>query len=67
MDDQERYRLGADARRRILGNAWVDRADADKTAFNTEWQDFITRCAWGEGGPDRISTTARAAFSSSVP
>jgi 4-carboxymuconolactone decarboxylase len=48
MDDQERYRRGADARRRILGNAWVDRADADKNAFNVQWQDFITRCAWGE-------------------
>ena len=48
MDDQERYRRGADARRRILGNVWVDRADADKNAFNAQWQDFITRCAWGE-------------------
>ena len=48
MDDKERYRSGADARRKILGDAWVDRADAGKTAFNAEWQDFITRCAWGE-------------------
>jgi alkylhydroperoxidase/carboxymuconolactone decarboxylase family protein YurZ len=48
MDDNERYRSGADARRKILGAAWVDRADANKTAFNAEWQDFITRCAWGE-------------------
>jgi len=48
MDDNERYRSGADARRKILGHAWVDRSDANKTAFNAEWQDFITRCAWGE-------------------
>ena len=48
MDDNERYRSGADARRKVLGAAWVDRADANKTAFNAEWQDFITRCAWGE-------------------
>jgi 4-carboxymuconolactone decarboxylase len=48
MDDQERYRRGADARRRILGDAWVDRAKADETAFNAEWQDFISRCAWAE-------------------
>src|SRR5262249_2695914 len=36
------------ARRKILGDAWVDRADASKNAFNADWQDFITRCAWGE-------------------
>ena len=48
MDDKERYQSGADARRKILGDAWVDRADAGKTAFTAEWQDFITRCAWGE-------------------
>jgi 4-carboxymuconolactone decarboxylase len=48
MDDEERTRRGAGARRKILGDAWVDRADAGRTAFNAEWQDFITRCAWGE-------------------
>ena len=32
----------------MLGDAWVDRTDASRNAFNTEWQDFITRCAWGE-------------------
>ena len=48
MNDEERYRRGANARRKILGNAWVDRADANRNSFNCEWQDFITRCAWGE-------------------
>ena len=48
MDDKERHRRGADARRKILGSAWVDRADAGRNAFNADWQDFITRCAWGE-------------------
>ena len=48
MDDKERYQRGADARRKVLGNAWVDRSDANKTNFNADWQDFITRCAWGE-------------------
>ena len=48
MDDNERYQRGAAARRKILGNAWVDRADASRNAFNVQWQDFITRCAWGE-------------------
>jgi 4-carboxymuconolactone decarboxylase len=48
MDEQERYREGAKARRKVLGNAWVDRSDADRNAFNADFQDFITRCAWGE-------------------
>ena len=48
MDDKERYERGVAARRRVLGDAWVDRADASRTAFNAEFQDFITRCGWGE-------------------
>ena len=48
MDDKERYERGMARRREVLGDAWVDRANAGKTAFNAEFQDFITRCAWGE-------------------
>jgi len=48
MDDKERYERGMAKRRKVLGNAWVDRANAKKTAFNEEFQDFITRAAWGE-------------------
>jgi 4-carboxymuconolactone decarboxylase len=48
MDDKERYDRGMTKRRKVLGNAWVDRANARKTAFNEEFQDFITRAAWGE-------------------
>jgi len=48
MDDRERYERGMAARRKVLGNAWVDRANARKNAFTEEFQDFITRCAWGE-------------------
>src|SRR5262249_14705652 len=48
MNDEKRYRRGANRRRKILGDAWVDRADANRNSFNAEWQDFITRCAWGE-------------------
>jgi 4-carboxymuconolactone decarboxylase len=35
-------------RRKVLGDAWVDRANARKSAFNTEFQELITRYAWGE-------------------
>lgn len=48
MDDRERYERGMAKRRKVLGNAWVDHANAKKTAFNKEFQDFITRAAWGE-------------------
>ena len=48
MDERERHERGMAQRRKVLGNEWVDRANAKKTPFNTEFQDFITRAAWGE-------------------
>ena len=48
MDDRERHEKGMARRRKVLGNAWVDRANAGKTPFNEEFQEFITRYAWGE-------------------
>src|SRR3954468_23219191 len=48
MDDSERHEKGMARRRQVLGNAWVDKANAGKTAFNDEFQEFITRYAWGE-------------------
>jgi 4-carboxymuconolactone decarboxylase len=48
MDEKERHEKGMAQRRKVLGNAWVDRANAKKTPFNSEFQDFITRAAWGE-------------------
>ncbi len=48
MDEKDRYDRGMAKRRKVLGNAWVDKANAGKTAFNSEFQDFITRYAWGQ-------------------
>jgi 4-carboxymuconolactone decarboxylase len=48
MEDKDRYDRGMARRRKVLGNAWVDRANARKTPFNEEFQNFITRYAWGE-------------------
>jgi 4-carboxymuconolactone decarboxylase len=48
MDEQDRYNTGMARRREVLGNAWVDKAIAGKTPFNSEFQEFITRYAWGE-------------------
>lgn len=39
---------GETARRAVLGDEHVDRADAAATGFTADFQDFITRCAWGE-------------------
>ncbi len=48
MDDSERHQRGMAQRSKVLGNEWVDRANAKKTPFNAEFQDLITRYAWGE-------------------
>jgi 4-carboxymuconolactone decarboxylase len=48
MDEKERHAAGMTQRRKVLGNEWVDRANTKKTPFNAEFQDFITRAAWGE-------------------
>ena len=48
MDDQQRHAKGLEIRRKVLGDAHVDRAIAQTTALTTEFQDLITRYAWGE-------------------
>ena len=41
------YDAGMKARREILGDAHVDRAIEGTTEFTADFQDFITRYAWG--------------------
>ena len=48
MDDEQRRKSGLVIRREVLGDAHVDRAIAQTTPLNTEFQDLITRYAWGE-------------------
>ncbi len=48
MDDKHRYKQGMEVRREVLGDEWVDRAQASRNDFNSDFQDFITRYAWGE-------------------
>lgn len=40
-------RRGEAVRRRVLGDAHVDRAKANRTDFDRPFQDLITRSAWG--------------------
>jgi len=48
MDESERYRRGLEVRRAVLGAEHVDKSLANLNPFNEEFQDFITRNAWGE-------------------
>lgn len=48
MDERERHADGMAVRRAVLGDAHVDRAQAKRSALTTEFQDLITRYAWGE-------------------
>ncbi|KDB07854.1 4-carboxymuconolactone decarboxylase [Burkholderia sp. lig30] len=48
MDDQQRYDAGMKVRRAVLGDAHVDRSLEHRTEVNEEFQNLITRYAWGE-------------------
>lgn len=42
-----KYKEGMQIRRAVLGNAHVDRAEANKTDFDADFQRMITEFAWG--------------------
>lgn len=44
----EAYVRGMEVRREVLGDAHVDRSTASATELTRDFQDFITRYAWGE-------------------
>lgn len=46
--DDERREKGMAVRREVLGDPHVDRASANADAFTSDYQDMITRTAWGE-------------------
>ena len=48
MDERERYSSGMRVRRAVLGEDYVEKAQAATTPFNEPFQDLITRYAWGE-------------------
>jgi len=48
MDERQRYEQGMKVRRAMLGEAHVDASLENRNAFNEEFQDLITRYAWGE-------------------
>ena len=48
MDESSRGQAGTKMRRHVLGDAHVDRAAAQATPLTADFQDLITRYAWGE-------------------
>lgn len=46
MDDKK-FEQGMKVRRSVLGDAHVDRAKANETPFDEDFQRFITETAWG--------------------
>src|SRR6188508_900444 len=48
MDDEQRRVSGQEMRRAVLGDAHVDQAIEQTTTLTREFQDLITRYAWGE-------------------
>ena len=45
--EDRRFETGMKVRRSVLGDTHVDRAEAAKTAFDEDFQRFITEGAWG--------------------
>jgi len=48
MDERERHTIGMAMRRKVLGDAHVDAALAKAGEPGAEFQDLLTRYAWGE-------------------
>jgi 4-carboxymuconolactone decarboxylase len=47
MMSDGKFEQGLKVRREVLGDAHVDRAEANKTPFDADFQHFITEVAWG--------------------
>ncbi|MCW4116131.1 4-carboxymuconolactone decarboxylase [Aurantimonas sp. MSK8Z-1] len=59
--DAPRLERGMRTRRRVLGDAHVDRAEANKTDFDAPFQTFITEGAWGSvWSGDQLSLRERS-------
>jgi len=48
MTDEERRERGMKIRREVFGDAYVDGVDSTTTPLTKDFQDLITRYAWGE-------------------
>lgn len=63
----DRFEKGMTTRRKVLGDAHVDRAEASRTTFDTPFQDMITEGAWGTlWSNDSISDRERSMLTLSL-
>ncbi len=57
----DKFATGMEVRRKVLGDAHVDRAEANKTELDTPFQTLITEGAWGTvWASDAISLRERS-------
>lgn len=47
MENEDLYKRGMNIRRKVLGDKHVDKAEANKTDFDADFQEYITKNAWG--------------------
>ena len=47
MSKEELYKTGMVTRRSVLGEEYVNKAEAGKTDFDKDFQEYITNNAWG--------------------
>ena len=67
MDEKERYDRGMARRRKILGNAWVDLANAKKIRSTRNSRILLPAPPGVKSGHARTTTNVRGVFSSLVP
>jgi 4-carboxymuconolactone decarboxylase len=61
MEEQDRHAEGMRVRRAVLGDEHVDRAMARTSEFTADFQNLITRYAWGElWGSDELERRTRS-------
>jgi len=48
MDERERFAKGLEVRRAVLGDKHVNKSLEKRDSFTEEFQDLVTRHAWGE-------------------
>ena len=59
--DQQTYDIGMKMRRKVAGDAYVDRAIANVDDFNRDFQRLVTQYCWGEAwGDDTLKPRERS-------
>src|SRR5690606_38232463 len=59
--DKQRYEAGLQARRKVLGDEYVDRALANATEFDKPFQELLTEFCWGAcWGDDSLTHKQRS-------